>query len=202
AVLSRARDQAASRQFVDFLSSATAAKIFRDFGFLPGGEGNPERSQEPFDFSPLWISVKTSIAATAITFVLGLVAAFAMSRYHGAARGLIDGILILPLVLPPTVIGFFLLLLLGRNSPVGQLLTRAGLAIAFSWPATVVAATVVAFPLMYRTSLGAFEQVTPTLLDAARSLGAGEWRILRSVLLPVAWPGVMAGTVLAFARAL
>ena len=79
---------------------------------------------------------------------------------------------------------------------------QAGIAIAFSWPATVIAAAVVAFPLMYRTTLGAFEQVNPNLLDAARTLGAGEWRTFRRVLLPLAWPGVMAGTVLAFARAL
>ena len=145
--------------------------------------------------SPLWISVRTSISATALTFVLGIAAAWAMSRYRGRWRGFLDGIFILPLVLPPTVAGFFLLLLFGRHSPLG-------LRIAFSWWATVVAATVVAFPLMYRTALGAFEQVNPNLLGAARTLGAGRWRTFYRVLLPLAWPGVMAGTVLAFARAL
>jgi molybdate ABC transporter permease protein len=145
--------------------------------------------------SPLWISIRTSIAATGCTFVLGIAAAWAMSRYRGRWRGLLDGIFILPLVLPPTVAGFFLLLLFGRHSPLG-------IRIAFSWWATVVAATVVAFPLMYRTALGAFEQVNPNLLGAARTLGAGRWRTFYQVLLPLAWPGVMAGTVLAFARAL
>jgi molybdate transport system permease protein len=125
-----------------------------------------------------------------------------MSRYRGKSRGLVDGILLLPLVLPPTVVGFFLLLVFGRRSFVGGLLEQIGLMIAFSWPATVITATVIAFPLMYRTALGAFEQVNPNLLDAARTLGAGEWRVFRRVLLPLAWPGVLAGTVLAFARAL
>jgi molybdate ABC transporter permease protein len=152
--------------------------------------------------SPLWISIKTSLTATALTFVLGLAAARALATWRGRGRALIDGVLTLPLVLPPTVVGFFLLLIFGRRSALGQLLEHIGVTIAFSWPATVIAATVVAFPLMYRTSLGAFEQVNPNLLDAARSLGAGEWRTFRHVWLPLAWPGVLAGTVLALARAL
>ena len=156
----------------------------------------------PFDLSPLWISLKTSIAATALAFFLGIAAAAGMSRYRGRGRGVVDGIFNLPLVLPPTVVGFFLLLIFGRRSAFGQLLEHIGLRIAFSWPATVVAATVVAFPLMYRATLGAFEQVNPNLLGAARTLGASEWRTFRRVLLPLARPGVMAGTVLAFARAL
>jgi molybdate transport system permease protein len=110
--------------------------------------------------------------------------------------------LTLPLVLPPTVVGFFLLLLLGRRSFIGHALGQIGITIVFSWPATVIAATVVAFPLMYRTTLGAFEQVNPTLLDAARTLGASEGAVFRRVLLPLAAPGVLAGTVLAFARAM
>ncbi len=125
-----------------------------------------------------------------------------MYGIRGRWRAWIDGILTLPLVLPPTVIGFFLLLIFGRRSPIGQLLELIGMRVVFSWPATVIAATVVAFPLMYRTSLGALEQVNPTLLDAARTLGATELRVFRRVLLPLAAPGVLAGTVLAFARAL
>lgn len=117
-------------------------------------------------------------------------------------RSWIDGILTLPLVLPPTVVGFFLLLLFGRRSLLGAALERLGITIVFSWPATVIAATVVAFPLMYRTALGAFEQVNPTLLQAARTLGASEWKVFRKVLFPLAAPGVVAGTMLAFARAM
>ena len=156
----------------------------------------------PTDLAPLWISLRASVPATALAFFTGIAAARVVSGYRGRLRGVVDGVLILPLVLPPTVVGFFLLLLFGRRSWIGHLLAEAGIAIAFSWPATVIAAAVVAFPLMYRTTLGAFEQVNPNLLDAARTLGAGEWRTFQRVLLPLAWPGVIAGTVLAFARAL
>ena len=154
------------------------------------------------DPSPLVISLATTCAATAATFFLGLLAARLMYASRSAMRPWIDGILTLPLVLPPTVVGFFLLLIFGRHGPLGHLLEQIGVTIVFSWPATVIAATVVAFPLMYRTALGALEQVNPTLLQAARTLGASEWRIFRRVLLPLASPGVVAGAVLAFARAL
>lgn len=157
---------------------------------------------EPIDASPLWISLATTCVATAATFLLGLLAAKRMYGVKGSLRAWLDGLLTLPLVLPPTVVGFFLLLVLGRRSLVGHALEQIGILIVFSWPATVIAATVVAFPLMYRTTLGAFEQVNPTLLDAARTLGASESRVFRRVLLPMAGPGVVAGTVLAFARAL
>ena len=156
----------------------------------------------PVDSSPLIISIATTCAATIATFFLGMIAARWMYGVHGSLRAWIDGLLTLPLVLPPTVVGFFLLLIFGRRSWIGLALERIGITIAFSWPATVIAATVIAFPLMYRTTLGAFEQVNPTLLQAARTLGAGEWGVLRRVLLPLAAPGVIAGTVLAFARAL
>ncbi len=131
-----------------------------------------------------------------------MLAARLMYGVHGKWRAWLDGILTLPLVLPPTVVGFFLLLIFGRRSWIGHALEQVGITIAFSWPATVIAATVIAFPLMYRTTLGAFEQVNPTLLQAARTLGANEWIVFRRVLLPLAGPGVVAGTVLAFARAL
>ena len=156
----------------------------------------------PIDASPLLISLATTMAATVATFFLGLLAARLMYGVRGSVRAWIDGILTLPLVLPPTVVGFFLLLLLGRRSYIGHALEQMGIVIVFSWPATVIAATVVAFPLMYRTTLGAFEQVNPNLLDAARTLGASERMVFRRVLLPLAAPGVLAGTVLAFARAL
>jgi molybdate transport system permease protein len=156
----------------------------------------------PIDPSPLYISLATTCAATIATFFLGLFAARIMYGVRGRLRAWIDGILTLPLVLPPTVVGFLLLLLLGRRSVIGHLLQQVGITIVFSWPATVIAATVVAFPLMYRTTLGAFDQVNPNLLDAARTLGASERLVFRRVLLPLAGPGVIAGTVLAFARAM
>ncbi|HEY9652074.1 MAG TPA: molybdate ABC transporter permease subunit, partial [Coleofasciculaceae cyanobacterium] len=114
----------------------------------------------------------------------------------------IDGLFTSPLVLPPTVVGFLLLLLFGINGPIGKLLEPWGITIIFSWVATVIAATVVAFPLMYQTARGAFEQIDKNLLNAARTLGASEWRIFWTITLPLAWPGLLAGTILAFARAL
>jgi len=154
------------------------------------------------DWSPLLISLATSLVATAVTLVAGLAAAAWRQNRAGAGAALIDGILILPLVLPPTVVGFLLLLLFGRNGPFGKLLLQFGATVVFSWPATVIAATVVAFPLMYITARAALEQVDPHLLQAARTLGASEARIFREVALPLAWPGVLAGTILSFARAL
>ena len=152
--------------------------------------------------NPFWISLQTAAAATALAFVCGIAAAWPISRWRGRGRALVDGVLILPLVLPPTVVGYFLLLAFGRQSALGRALEQVGLTLVFSWPATVLASAVVAFPLMYRTALGAFEQVSPNLLGAARTLGASEWRTLHAVVLPLARPGVLAGTVLAFAGAL
>ncbi len=152
--------------------------------------------------SPLWISLRTVVTATAITFLLGIAAARWMSRFRGRGKALLDGLFILPLVLPPTVVGLGLLLLLGKNGPLGGLLTWADISVVFSWPATVISATVMAFPLMYMTARGAFEQVDHNVESAARTLGASEWRIFWSVTLPLAWPGVAAATTLALARTL
>ena len=152
--------------------------------------------------SPLWISLATVFTATVITFFTGIAAARWMARYEGRMRSLIDGILILPLVLPPTVVGLGLLMLFGKNGPIGQILLLLGATVVFSWPATVITATVVSFPLMYMNARGAFEQVDISMEHAARTLGAGEWRTFWSVTLPLAWPGVAAGAVMAFARAL
>ena len=155
-----------------------------------------------FDLSPLWISLKTALVATIVTFFLGIAAARWMVGYRGKGKALIEALLISPLVLPPTVVGFLLLLLFGNNSPLGQLLLRLEASIIFSWPATVIAATVVAFPLMYKTALGAFEQIDANLLRAARTLGASEWTVFWAVIVPLATPGIVAGTILAFTRAL
>lgn len=154
------------------------------------------------DWSPVWISLATSVVATLFTLVAGLAAAAWRGRRSGPAMALVDGLFLLPLVLPPTVVGFFLLLLFGRNGPLGKLLLHFGATVVFSWPATVIAAAVVSFPLMYLTARAALEQVNPHFLQAARTLGASEWRVFREVALPLAWPGVLAGTILSFARAL
>lgn len=154
------------------------------------------------DWSPVTISLATAFTATLITAVAGLAAAAWRESRGGPVIALVDGFFLLPLVLPPTVVGFFLLLLLGRNGPIGKLLLHFGATVVFSWPATVIAAAVVAFPLMYLTSRAALEQVDPPVLQAARTLGASEWRVFREISLPLAWPGILAGVILSFARAL
>ena len=154
------------------------------------------------DWSPLWISLATSIVATVLTLVAGVAAAAWRERRRGPLAVLLDSLFLLPLVLPPTVVGFLLLVIFGRRSPIGEVLARLDASVVFSWPATVIAAATVSFPLMYLTARAALEQVDPVLGEAARTLGASEWRVLREVMLPLAWPGVLAGTILAFARAL
>lgn len=153
------------------------------------------------NLSPLWISLKVAVVATIFTFFLGLLAArmvISLKRF----RGLVDGIFTLPMVLPPTVVGFFLLILFGRNSILGNLLNQIGIQVLFTWQGAVIAAIVVSFPIMYRTVRGALEQVDKNLIYAARTLGMSEWKIFLKIMLPVAWPGVAAATVLSFARAL
>ena len=147
------------------------------------------------DLSPLWISLKVALPATIFTFVLGICAARTVVKLkHGQA--VIDGLFTLPLVLPPTVVGFFLLLAFGKNSLVGQFFSQFGFSFIFSWQGAVIASTVVSFPLMYRTVRGAFEQINPEYLYAARTLGMTERKIFRKIMLP------LAGTILSFARAL
>ncbi|MGM3309185.1 molybdate ABC transporter permease subunit [Anabaena sp. WFMT] len=156
----------------------------------------------PQDLSPLWISLKTSFLATFITFFLGIGAAYWMLGYRGKGKSIIEGIFVAPLILPPTVVGFLLLLFFGKNGPVGKLLEPFDLTIVFTWYGAAVAATVVSFPLMYKTALGAFEQIDGNLLRVARTLGAKELTIFLRVSLPLAFPGILAGATLAFARAL
>jgi molybdate transport system permease protein len=152
--------------------------------------------------SPLWISLRTVAVATAITFVVGVAAARWMSRYSGRMGSLIDGLFLLPMVLPPTVVGLGLLLMFGKHGPLGAFLAEFNTTVIFSWQATVISATVMAFPIMYMTARGAFEQVDSNIEDAARTLGASEWRVFWTVTMPLAWPGVAAATVLSLARAL
>jgi molybdate transport system permease protein len=156
----------------------------------------------PLDLSPLWISLKTSILATFITFFIGIAAAYWMLGYRGKGKSLIEGIFVAPLILPPTVVGFLLLLLFGKNGPVGKLMEPLGFSVVFTWYGAAIAATVVAFPLMYKTALGAFEQIDSNLLRVARTLGAKESTIFWRISLPLAGSGILAATTLAFARAL
>lgn len=155
-----------------------------------------------FDLSPAWISIKITFIATVIVFFLGLSIAWWMTNYRGRWQGLLDGIFTLPLVLPPTVAGFGILLLIGKHGPVGKFLDLFGINIIFSWHAAVIAAVVVSFPLMYKTSRGAFEQIDANILNAARTLGVSEWKVFWRVSVPLAWPGIAAATALSFARSM
>ena len=156
------------------------------------------------DTSPIIISMKTAIVAIVFTFILGLFAArWILYRKSEAAKIFWDGIFTMPLVLPPTVAGFFLLVFFGSYGPVGKLFENyLGIKIAFSWAATILAAVVMSFPLMYRSARGALEQIDDDLIFAARTLGMSEWNIFWKVQMPIAWPGVISGAVLAFARGL
>lgn len=156
------------------------------------------------DMSPIWISMRTASLAIVITFFVGIAAAYWVeSQKQEKVKMLCDGILTLPLVLPPTVAGFFLLYLFGVKRPIGKFfLEFFGVKIAFSWGATVLAAVVISFPLMYRSARGAFEQVDTNLLYAGRTLGMSEWKIFWRVLFPNALPGILSGGILAFARGL
>ncbi len=156
----------------------------------------------PFDFSPFWISLKISSLAIAITFCLGVSAAYGLLNYRGKWKSVIEVLLLSPLVLPPTVVGFLLLQLLGQNGVFGKLLQAFHLNIIFTWYAGVVAAVVVTFPLMYKTAQGAFEQGDRNLLLAAKTLGASEFRVFWQIAFPLAAPGIFAGAMLAFARGL
>ncbi|MFA0815086.1 MAG: molybdate ABC transporter permease subunit [Anaerofustis sp.] len=153
------------------------------------------------NLSPLYISLKVSLIATVLTFFLGIAAArWVVKIRHGKA--FVDGFFTLPMILPPTVAGFFLLLVFGRNSLIGQFLGLFDVSIVFTWVAAVIASTVVSFPLMYRTVRGALEEIDSDMIFAARTLGVAENQIFRKIVLPNIVPSIMAGTILAFARAL
>ena len=155
------------------------------------------------DWSPLFISLKTGIVATFISFFLGIYAARKVVKTTPGKKAVIDGILTLPMVLPPTAAGFFLLLLFSRRRPFGILLYEEfGIKVVQTWAGCIIAATVIAFPLMYRNARAAFEQIDVNLIHAARTLGMPEYKIFWKVAVPSAGPGLVAGTILTFARAL
>ena len=153
------------------------------------------------DWSPLWISVQVAVLATVCSVILGTALAYGVMKLK-KLRPLADAVLTLPLVLPPTVVGFFLLILLSKNSVIGQFFNEIGLPFIFTMRGAVAAAFVVSFPLMYRSARGAMEQMDRQLLYAARTLGANEGKIFFRVILPNCRSGIFAGTILAFARAM
>lgn len=155
------------------------------------------------DWSPLYISLKTGVAATIISFFLGIFAARKVVKAGPRVKAIADGILTLPMVLPPTVAGFFLLLLFSRRRPLGIFLfENFDIKVVQTWLGCIIAATVIAFPLMYRNARAAFELMDVNLIYAARTLGMGEVEIFWKVAVPAAGPGILSGTILTFARAM
>lgn len=155
------------------------------------------------DWSPLYISMKTGIAATIFSFFLGIYAARKVVKAGPKMKAILDGFLTLPMVLPPTVAGFFLLLIFSRRRPFGIFLfEQFHIKVVQTWLGCIIAATVIAFPLMYRNARAAFEQIDVNLIHAGRTLGMSEITIFWKVVVPAAGPGILSGTILTFARAL
>lgn len=154
-------------------------------------------------WSALALSLKVAGCASAIDLVLGVAVGYLLARRRFPGRDLLDTLLTLPMVMPPTVLGYYLLVLLGRHGPIGAWLnSQLGIQLIFTWQGAVVAATIVAFPLVFKPARAAFEGVDGRLEDAARVLGISEWALFLRVTLPLAWRGILAGLLLAFARAL
>ena len=156
------------------------------------------------DWSPIFISMKTASLSILVTFFIGLIVAWGIVKMkNDKIKIALDSVFTLPLVLPPTVVGFFLLWIFGVRGPIGRFfIDFFAVKIAFSWYATVIAAVVMSFPLMYRSARGAFEQVDTNLLDAGRTLGMSEWKIFWKVLFANALPGIISGGILAYASGL
>jgi molybdate transport system permease protein len=150
---------------------------------------------------PLLLTLKVAALATLGALILGVPAAYAVGRSRFPGRSLLDALATMPMVLPPTVLGYYLLVLFGRNGVIGKLLNEYfGVTLLFSWQGAVVASSVVAFPLVFTTARAAFESVDRDLTDAARTLGASGLSLFTRISLPLAWPGILAGSMLAFAR--
>jgi molybdate transport system permease protein len=154
------------------------------------------------DLFPLWLSLRVSLTATVLTLVAGIPLAWVLARKQFPGRELLEALVVLPLILPPTVLGYYLLLLLGARGPLGRALATVGIEIAFTWKAAVVAAAVGSIALLIKAAQAGFETVDRRLEQAARTLGRSEWSVFWSVTLPLAWRAVLAGTVLAFCRAM
>jgi len=152
---------------------------------------------------PLLLTLKVSAWATLFAALLGIVAGFALAKLRFPGRELVDAILLLPMVLPPTVLGYYLLVAFGRNTAFGRWLEHTlGIELIFTWQGAVAASTIVAFPLVFKAARTAFESVDRNLEHAGRTLGYGEWTVFARISLPLAWRGIVAGAMLAFARAM
>ena len=153
------------------------------------------------DFTPLFLSLRAAGIATILVIIIGIPVSYRVA-YMKRGRGIVDSVCTLPMLLPPTVVGFFLLLFFGKNSMVGAWLMERGIPVVFSQTGMVIASAVVSFPLLYRTARGAFEQMDETLVQAAQTLGIGEGRIFFRIVCPNCMPGILAGVILSFARAM
>jgi len=154
------------------------------------------------DLSILLLTLRVAAIATLLILPLGIFAAWHLARRRSPGRTLIETLLSLPLVLPPTAVGLLLLEALRKSGPIGRLLDQAGVEILFTWKAVVLATAVMSFPLLVRPVRTAFEEIDPRLIAMGRSLGSGPVAVFRRVALPLAWRGILAGTLLAFSRAL
>lgn len=155
------------------------------------------------EWQPILLSLKVAAFSSLCVFIIGILAAYVMRSREFFGKAVVEALFTMPLVLPPVVIGFLLLLLIGKQGPIGVIWERLfGTTMVFTPYAAILAGTVVAFPLMYQSTKAAFDSIDPTLEDAARTLGAGEWRVFWTITVPLAWPGLLAGMVLSFSRAL
>ena len=190
-----------------------AKPSFADFGVIapadqvsivakPTGLAAAGEFLQNLDWSPLWVSLRTTGIAIVFIVILGLLAAYFCLNLSSRAKSIFDAIFTIPMVLPPTVCGFILLFICGSNTAFGRFWIETGFPLIFSPAACVIAAVVVAFPLMYRNALGAFESLDRNMLDAARTLGWSNAKIFVRLMLPLSWSSIAAGMVLAFARAL
>lgn len=154
-------------------------------------------------FEPIILSIRVALVATAIAFFLGIFFAYLLTKKKVPGKNIWETILILPMILPPSIVGYLLLKLFGKRGPIGAfLLDTFGIQVVFTWIACVIAATVVALPMMYQNAKGAFQSVDPTLEIAARTLGSSSFKVFRTVTMPLSIPGIVSGIVLTFARAL
>jgi len=154
------------------------------------------------DLFPVWLSLRVAAAATALTLLCGIPVAWLLARTRVPGRELLEALVVFPLVLPPTVLGYYLLVVFGTPGPVGRALGALGVEIVFTWRAAVLAAAIGSVALLIKSAQAGFETVDRRLEDAARTLGRSEWQIFWVVTLPLAWRGVLAGAILAFCRAL
>jgi len=154
------------------------------------------------DWFPVVLSIKVALIAVTMVLITGLPLSRLLSRLEFPGKDVVEAVITLPMVLPPSVIGYGLLMIIGKNGLLGQTLADMGLTVIFTWFAAVLASTVVSFPLMYQSAKAAFQSVNVNFEKAARTLGASEVKIFFTVTLPLAWPGILAGLVLSFARAM